>query len=215
MAPLRKNLLEAFQKSGRAPEEESVGPAPQPSDATLRARPIGATPGLPVLPGWLPWTVLVGLAFVAGLLIGGRGERGVAAGASAETASAPESDADGASAARGRSLPLEPAPATASGEQRIEDSALFDRANLYTIVVAAYDRGNADYAWATFEHLKAAKLDPFPPVAHKDKVLILVGAAPTRAELAESEARVEAVVRDGGRPYESAYRESIDKLIER
>lgn len=112
----------------------------------------------------------------------------------------------------GVAAPAEPAPAASA---RLEESALFDASNAYTVVVAAYSSTNQDLAWATFEHLRDLGLPVFPPVASKNLILVVVGAAPTSGELAQTESTVKALTRDGQKAYETAYRARIDALIPR
>jgi hypothetical protein len=104
----------------------------------------------------------------------------------------------------------------ASGERRIEDSALFEPANVWTVIVASYTKSNQDLAWATYEHLKDARLPVFPPVESRNLVVVLAGAAPTSAELEKIETAVKALARDGRKKdYADAYRARIDTLIPR
>jgi len=98
---------------------------------------------------------------------------------------------------------------------RIEESPLFDPQNLWTVVVAAYSNSSEDLAWATYEHLSDQELSVFPPIQSGKVLIVLVGAAPTSAELADTEAAVRALVRDGQKAYDTAYRARIDKLIPR
>lgn len=215
----RKNLLEAFQRSegaspsGGAPLPSAPGDAPRSAlggFATLRpARSFG-----------LPLALLaVALAFALGYLAG----RG--------TGTAEAADGDGAGVLpeeEGAALPppvnqprafQEPAPSTAADPAvpaRIEESALFDPANLYTVAVASYGKNHPDLAWSTYEHLKAAGLAVFPPIESGNMLALFVGAAPTSAALADTEAAVKKLTRDGKKAaYGDAYRARIDKLIPR
>lgn len=98
---------------------------------------------------------------------------------------------------------------------RIEDSPLYDPANQYTLVVEAYSKTSPDFAWATHDHLAEEGFEVFPPVASGNLLLVLVGAAPNKADLADTETRVRKLERDGKREYDDAYRQPIDKLISR
>jgi hypothetical protein len=98
---------------------------------------------------------------------------------------------------------------------RIEDSPLYDPDNQYTLVVEAYSKTSPDFAWATHDHLAEEGFDVFPPVASGNLLLVLVGAAPKSADLADVEARVRKLERDGKKEYDDAYRQPIDKLISR
>jgi hypothetical protein len=110
-----------------------------------------------------------------------------------------------------------PAPAaSAPAEKRIEDSPLFDPANLQTVVVASYTKANQDLAWATNGHRRDAKLPVFPPVESRNLVVVLAGAAPTSAELQKTLSAVQALSRDGKKKdYSDAYCARIDTLIPR
>ncbi len=98
---------------------------------------------------------------------------------------------------------------------KIEDSPLFDSANLYTIIVQTYTHSNSDHAWATFEHLRSEGFSVFPPVVKDEYLLILVGAAPRGKDLLPVEERIRTLLRDGEYAYHDAYRVPIDNYIER
>ena len=220
MLPRRKNLLEASKKwhAAGAPPGPAPPPAPPPRapptgplfESVARSAGVGRQPA--------PALILVGLVFAFALgFVAGRSTGG-------------EAQAEEKSAAvqppvrrlppvnQPRAFQEQPASArteTPAAERRIEESALFDPANLHTVVVAAYSSNNQDLAWATYEHLHELGLPVFPPVASKNLILVLVGAAPTAGELAETEATVKALQRDGQKAYETAYRARIDALIPR
>ena len=85
-----------------------------------------------------------------------------------------------------------------------------------TVVVASYTRSNSDFAWATYQHLRDARLPVFPPVESRNLVVVLAGAAPTPGELAPVEAAIKALARDGKKKdYPDAYCARIDTLIPR
>ena len=214
MVPRKRNLLEAFQNARHEP-----GAEPLPLESSSAPSPLSSLVprSFPELPRWLPWVVAVGLAFLFGVLIGrGTSDEPV------EAADGVSTQEEVASAPAGITSPkstppadLPPRSAKTGSQARIQDSALFEAANLYTVVVATYDQQHDDLAWATVEHLRAQALDPFPPIAWRDKILVLVGAAPSSGELKSTESRVRALTRDGGKPYHDAYRAQIDSLIER
>jgi hypothetical protein len=220
MIPRKKNLLEAFQSARHEPGPE---PEPAPSVEPPRERGISVLRrGLPELPRWLPWAVLVGLAFLFGVVIGrGSSDDEVEAAPAQEPSAEPGASTPppvASPAPRASAPPASAPPARAAkpgGQARIQDSALFDPANLYTVVVATYDQQHDDLAWATVEHLRSQGLEPFPPVAWRDKILVLVGAAPRAAELEATASRLRGLARDGGKPYHDAYQARIDSLIER
>jgi len=230
MSLRRKNLLEAFKQSdassapARPPSREASAVPPSP----LLAGP--ATPArAPAQRGreamWALSAIGLVVAFVLGFVLG-RNTRGEAR---AEEP-VPTGDADrsrptnqprsfqerppanpGANAA-----PVAGTTPPPDAEARIQDSPLFDPANLYTVVVASYTKSNQDLAWATHQHLKDAKLPVFPPVESRNLVVVLAGAAPTSAELEKVEASVKALARDGQKKdYSDAYRARIDTLIPR
>jgi hypothetical protein len=222
----RKNLLEAFKRS-----DESPGGTPAPAGSSVA--PKGPVPGLAALaasarPGRAPVLplVLVGVvvAFALGYLVG---RRAPSAEASEVAEPAEAAAAVGAPGAPGAPVapPVnqprafqEPLPAAADAEtpQRIEESALFDPRNLYTVAVASYGKNHPDLAWATYEHLKEAGLAVFPPIESGNMLAIFVGATPTLAELADTEAAIKKLTRDGKKAaYGDAYRARIDKLIPR
>ena len=216
MVPRKRNLLEAFQSARHEPAAEQPPPAVEETSEPRGSSFSSLVPRtFPEVPRWLPWVVAVGLAFLFGVLIG-RGTTDDAVEA-ADGASSEEVSSAPASVTPPRTTaPSEPAGRTKPGTQsRIQDSALFDPANLYTVVVATYDQQHDDLAWATVEHLRAQSLDPFPPVAWRDKILVLVGAAPSAAELRATEGRVRGLARDGAKPYHDDYPARIDSLIER
>lgn len=200
----RKNLLEAFSA-----KEAPSGAAGSGSTPTL---PFSAAPSGGG--GRRALLVLFGLclAFAFGFAVGRGGRSDAQAKESADEESAP--------APRAVSQPRNFQPRAASetppgAAPRLEDSALFDAENQFTIVVEAYSKTTPDYAWATHDHLKEEGFAVFPPVASGNLLLVLVGAAPSRADLADTEARLHKLERDGKREYDDAYRQPIDKLIPR
>lgn len=218
----RKNLLEAFKKSDAAgappsgaPPARSVPPGP------LFERPVSASAGSTGRPARALVVVALVLSFTLGFALG----RGTGGETRAEETGPASSPPRRPPATQPRAFQERPAPSdalagaaakpAAPGSRRLEESALFDTANVYTVVVVAYSNTSEDLAWATYEHLHDQGLPVFPPVASKNLILVLVGAAPTSSELAKTEASVKALQRDGKKPYESAYRARIDALIPR
>ena len=196
-----RNLLEAFST------QETPKGAP-PSGPTS-SRPTGARGGGGGARRMLFTLVGLSLAFALGYAVG-RGSPAVAeAKDPVEEGSAP--------ATRPTSQPRSFQPRE-GGEQapaatlRIEDSPLYDPKNQYTVIVGAYSKTSPDFAWATHDHLAEEGFDVFPPVASGNLLLVLVGAAPSKADLADVEARVRKLERDGKKPYDDAYRQPIDKL---
>jgi hypothetical protein len=213
----RKNLLEAFRKS----DASSAPPSPPaPAQPTLFEVSGAAPPARRRDAVWALAVVGLVAAFVLGFVVGRNTrsetraeERAPAAGAGgSRPVQQPRAFQDRPPASPALAIPAAPAPAPATG--RIEDSPLFDPANLYTVVVASYTRSNQDLAWATHEHLRDAKLPVFPPVESRNLVVVLAGAAPTSGELEEVEEAVKALSRDGRKKdYSDAYRARIDPLI--
>jgi hypothetical protein len=212
MALRRKNLLEAFQTADR-PAGSASDPASGPGQAPTTA----GTRRLPALPRGLIAVVGLGLAFAFGYVLG----RNLPAEARAGETGAPPVERPATRTQPPRTppsstpSPAAPAPGVDPKSERIEDSALFDPQNLYTVVAVAYSTSAEDLAWASVDHLREHGLAAFPPVLSGKLIVVLVGAAKTSAELAETEAAVRALVRDGEKPYLEAYRQRIDKLIPR
>jgi hypothetical protein len=203
----RKNLLEAFSA-----KEPPAGGSRSGSGPTFSGSSSSGGRGV-------PRSVLIGfglcLAFALGFAIG-RGGRPVTEAKEAELeapAPAPRTSS------QPRSFQSRPEAGAEASEKptpaRLEDSALYVAENKYTLVVEAYSKTSPDFAWATHDHLKEEGFDVFPPVASGNLLLVLVGAAPRSADLADIEARVRKLERDGKREYDDAYRQPIDKLISR
>jgi len=211
MSARRRNLLEAFQNATHAPSGPSA-PAPEgPRSEPPRPPRAPRAPGVPAEPPWLLAVVALALVFALGFALGRStgGKVEAASDGAAQTTRRPATPAP---------RPVTPAPAPENTEPpRIEESALFDVRNKYTVIVITYDNGAAgqDYAWATYRHLQDQGQPVFPPVVSGKNLLVLVGAAPTSGELENTESAVRALVRDGKKPYEKAYRARIDKLITR
>jgi hypothetical protein len=224
MSARRKNLLEAFRSADAPPP--AGDPAPErPAPPARAPRPPFE---LPSLPRWLPWGIGVLVAFAVGFAFGRRsaGEAQAGEGTPGRGASAvPE-----VSRERPRSTPSSAekplgvrSPGQASGQEqpvpatpaRIEESALFDPANQYTVVAGTYSEPNSDLAWALHEHLRDEDLPVFQPVVSGDLVLVLVGAAPSSSDLAAVETRVRAVQEEKLDVKPDAYRSRIDALLPR
>jgi hypothetical protein len=218
MTSRRKNLLEAFKRSD-APGAPPPAPPREPPPTTVGdlfgqagARP----PRAGGRPAWLLPLVGMALTFVLGFLIGRGAPRAARAGEGEAPAGEPPPLARPAN--QPRSFQRQPAATDApkaAGEPRIEESALFDARNAWTVIVASYSLSNKDLAWATYQHLRDAELAVFPPVESRNLVVVLVGAAPTAAALADTEAAVRALVREGKKAYADAYAARIDTLIPR
>ncbi len=212
MSSRRKNLLEAFQNASVSPSPPESAPAPAEAPVLEPSLPRG-----PIrLPGWVPWTLGVLVAFALGVAVGrksaGEARAEQAGGSRAGNPGQPEPSP---SRSPPRETPARSPQAAPATPARIEESPLFDPANRYTVVVATYSQSNRDFAWATYQHLRDQKLPVFQPVVSGDLILVLAGAASSSAELESLERRIEGLTRDGEEPYESAYRQAIDKLIPR
>jgi hypothetical protein len=213
----KKNLLEAFSRSdapGAPPAGAGVPSAPPVSGATLFDG-VSTRTGSGLRPAWALAVIGLVVSFVLGYVTG-RGASGEAKAAGGEGAPAPSAPrvppANQPRAFQERLLPAADAP---KEEQRLEDSPLFDPANLHSVVVAAYSKSNQDLAWATYQHVHEAGLPVFPPVASRNLVVVLVGAAPTESELYKTRDAVRALLRDGKKAYADAYVTRIDPLIPR
>jgi hypothetical protein len=234
MLPRRKNLLEAFKKSDAAGAPSASAPARSLEGTARPAAPPSAASAGPLFDGLArsagvgrqpaPALILIGLvlAFVLGFVLG-RGSGGETQ-AEEKGALAPAGARPSPPANQPRAFQAPPGPegsgappaADPAASARIEDSALFDPANLQTVIVASYSKTSEDLAWATYEHLREARLPVFPPVESRNLVIVLAGAAPTAAELRPTEAAVKALSRDGKKKdYADAYTVRIDTLIPR
>jgi len=219
----RKNLLEAFQRSSASAGGSGSAPgAPSEPALPLFDAPPAASRALASAFGWPLALVAVVLAFALGYALG-RGQGREARAEEPPPALAAPSNQPRAFQERAPAAGAEPPAApSASAPARIQDSALFDPANLYTVIVASYTKGkngknntNQDLAWATYQHVLESGVTVFPPVESGNLLVVLAGAAPKKADLEATEARVRALVRDGEKPYFDAYRVQIDKLIPR
>lgn len=207
----KKNLLEAFQS------RESSGPAAPAAPSAPRLPFEGRAVGSAGARRGLALLALLLVTFALGYALGRRGAPETQAGAGEVEAplkptprpvAQPRSFDQRAEAGQGSA-------ATSPGATRIEDSALFDPSNQYTIVAGAYSKAKTDYAWATHDHLLEEGLAVFPPVASGNLLIVLVGTAANKAGLDELLARVKRLERDGKKVYDDAYVHPIDKLISR
>jgi hypothetical protein len=228
MSLRKKNLLEAFRRTdassppaGPPPAGGSSGPPASLFEGT--PAPARARSGRSRDAAWALGAIGLVLAFVLGFVVG-RNTQGEARaevhapaddGLRPRPTSQPRSFQERPPAGPGEAVPGGGAPAPGA-ERRIEDSPLFDPANVWTVIVASYTKSNQDLAWATYEHLRDARLPVFPPVESRNLVVVLAGAAPTSAELEKTETAVKALARDGRKKdYPDAYRARIDTLIPR
>ena len=225
MSLRKKNLLEALRKTEASSQPASPAPqqaAPAPLFERLAPEPHpSARRGGDAV--WALVAIGLVLSFVIGFVVG-RSTRGEARAREPEqenelplprATNQPRSFQERPSAGIESAPPQATAPPARAGA-RIEDSPLFDPANLYTVVVASYTKSNKDLAWATHQHLVDAKLPVFPPVESRNLVVVLAGAAPTSSELEKVELAVKALARDGkNKDYSDAYRARIDPLIPR
>jgi len=218
MSAQQKNLLEAFRNAGggskppasapKAPEGPARPPVPPPPRAPRAWRPGRA-------PAWLPWVAAIGVAFVLGVLVG-RSSRSVsrAAGGGAEEVS--EGPRPGASL--GAPAPVaRPTPPAHGVQSEAPENPLLDPQNQYTVVAASYGLGKAEYAWATHDQMHEVGLPVFAPWQREKDILVLVGAAPSKDDLRDVEARLRRLDGwDGAKDaYADAYIDRIDKIIDR
>lgn len=93
---------------------------------------------------------------------------------------------------------------------------LGDPNNLYTVVVITYGKSHTDLASAHQEFLRDSGLPVNRLLRVKNNLVLSVGAAPTRAELADLEARIHRLTFNGERGvYSDAYVDAIQKYVER
>jgi len=221
----KKNLLEAFSRSdapSAPPAGAGVPSTPSPASGASLFDAVPARSGSGLRPAWALAVIGLVVAFVLGYLTG-RGSTGEAQAAGGEGAPAPSAPrvppANQPRAFQERTFQEGTSPAEDGAakpeDQRLEDSPLFDPANLHSVVVAAYSKSNQDLAWATYQHVHEAGLPVFPPVASRNLVVVLVGAAPTESALLETRNAVRALLRDGKKAYADAYVTRIDPLIPR
>ena len=165
------------------------------------------------VPPAIAWGALIVLAFAVGVFVGRRTDRVVAATPVAE----PAGGDDGAeSVARPAGLVPGTSSAATSDPPASSASALTDPRNEYTIVVATYGGTQEDLAFGTYDHLEAEGLPVHPPYRVGDKIVLLVGASPSSADLEELERRVRGLSREGrAGVYADAYRIQIDRYIQR
>jgi hypothetical protein len=216
----RKNLLEAFQRS-----EANAGevPASASPPTTLFDLPSGRGGRSLASSGWPLAVVAVVLAFALGYVLGRGSQPAEVHAEPAPLVHAPPLNQPRAFQERPPSADASRPATTGEAPKSLEESPLFDPANLYTVIVASYTKGktsetqekNRDLAWATYKHLKEEGLQVFPPVESGNLLVVLVGAASTRAALEGTVTQVRGLVRDGKKNYDTAYSVRIDQLIPR
>jgi hypothetical protein len=231
VVPHKKNLLEAFQSVGGPkaatppPSPPSAAPAPvvqrgSPEQSAAMAKAFhAARRGPPSLPRSLLWIAGAGLVFAVGLTIG----RGFSDSRAQESepdargplaSGAPATAGSAAAPAAGASIP---AASPGSAARPRADLALWDRANRYTLVVVTYAKGREDYAWATHDYLSEKALPVCTPIEKGKNLVVLMGAAPTSEALATLQRTVRELPGPNGekRPFDDAYVEKIDTLVDR
>lgn len=99
------------------------------------------------------------------------------------------------------------------------EQALQNQANQYTVLAVTYGRSEAEegYAQSTIDHFAKAGLPVARMVRSRDHLHVLLGAAPTRAELETLKASVRDQSDPAGRrgAYDSAYVVPIDTYLRR
>jgi len=220
MAHIQKSLLEAFQQS--TDERQGGSPAPAGPFAGQPTEPSKATPSLDLIPSFsirearsIAWLAGVAVGFfLLGLLVG-RWAAGAGGGPD------PGAPADDVYAAELPATASEPDAAgdAAAGGGVDADEALFDAANRYTVIAVTYGLSSEQqaYAWETHRHFRARGLPVATPVGDGSNVYVLVGAAPTAAELEAVRDRVRAMTAPDGRAgqYASAYVVPIESVLDR
>ena len=227
MNPRQRNLLEAFKDAGEAlpagspssggpfagprKVEEDPGPPPAPIPDVDTDVP-KATWGevFEELPPWLPSVVALVVVFLLGIAIG-RATKGGAVEAGGGDDPGPRVELESGDRVRIRP---EDVPADAS--------ALYDPANVFTVILATYshsDLGKA-LAWENYDWLKELGYPVFQPVysgQNTENVVLLAGAQPEKAGLDEllSQIRRQPGKKGGDElPFESAYTIRIESILD-
>jgi len=208
----RKNLLEAFQtkpEASSAPPASPVSSGPRgPLFDAVAARAGGGQP-----PRWLLVGVGLVISFALGFALGRR--------TPGETRAAEDAPLVDPRPPLNQPRAFQPPPkapgAKEAGEAaRLEDTALFDARNDWTVVAVAYAKANPasqDYARASYERLRDQHVPVFPPIVSKNTIVVLIGAAPTVNELKDTLSTVQALKFEGKADYASAYCARIDTFI--
>lgn len=232
MAHFHKNLLEAFQDA----DDERVGGDPvsggpfagaPPDEPHARAArvPTSLLPPLSLRDTRVLFAfgAVALFAFVAGLAVG----RGVGGGASAaERSDGPALELPGANGATGaKGAPETPGSAGSwSGGSELAagepvNDALRDPRNAFTVLAVTYGDSEAerDLAYATYYHFAELGLPVAYPVTLSSYIYVLVGAAPSRADLGSLRDAVRAARDPDGRAeeYAEAYVVGIDSVFPR
>jgi hypothetical protein len=228
MSPRKRDMLEAFRTAadpGAAPAEPAASqPPPKPARPQAPPARLPASPiAFPTLPRWLPWVALVGVAFVIGLTIG-LGRRGTASAAAPgddqlqaqEPPASAEPEPSSAAPDAGDPGSASPVRGPSQTGEAASEAALYDPRNQYCVVVASYGASADGLAWATYDHLREARLPVFAPLDVGNQIVVLAGAAPRSEDLAALEETIQGLSRDGRpRAYADAYRRRIDAFIRR
>lgn len=212
MAQRVKHLLEAFQKTGAL--QAGNRPSVEASQPLVRPSPGRSTVALsqPVV------LSLVALAaLVLGIFIGRYSAPAAAEAASGGTIERPVS---GVAAQPPQPAPVQaPAPANAGAAQGDVGAALLERANKFSLLAVTYGKSPANQLLAqqTADFLRAAGFPAAAPIARGNKLHVLVGAAPTRAQLYELQNRLRAATNASGKSgdFSTAYAVEIDTYVQR
>ncbi len=216
MATFKKNLLEAFQDAN---DERTGG---NPVSGGPFAGPLPDDPSASVRPNWLPEfsprdtrTLMFAAGgaiaiFVAGVAVGswfGVQEPAAAAERSGVTSVQTESAERGASEEE-----LLPATELRAGEE--VNAALGDPRNTYSILAVTYgdEPRDLELAYATYHHFAGLGLPVAHPLSFEGRIYVLVGAAPTKDELAALRERVRSARGPTGREgeFSEAYFVNLD-----
>lgn len=240
----RKDLLEAFREleAKRRDDGESPLPAPPPkaaSASTPRSAPVappapeptsdrGPSSALLFRPLVQP-IVLAALllAFALGFFAGGSSVDGLWPSGNGRWSSGVVNGAGSVGPDSGGVVPQGATPAggalrAPTGEvfETAVDRELYDRANRYTVLAITYDTNsprNRELAAATVESFRAGGLPAARPQASGAALVVVVGAAPSQAELAALRDLVRQAPGPSGRTgeFSTAGIYAIDNLIER
>lgn len=233
MAKRVKHLLEAFQQTGALPPAGGGAAAPRPGQpgapAPLAprptARPGGAALSKPIVsPSLITHGIALCLGLLLGVLAGHFSRRGVSNAAEPSTPPIVEprvagSEFAGASGAPQNTAvnapPVPQAPAAASAL----DAQLQDKRNVYTLLAITYGNStaNRDLAQSTAAYLRTKDLPASDPVLRGKTLCVLVGAAPTKAQLQAMQTKLRDTLGPSGanRDFQTAYPVEIDSYIAR
>jgi hypothetical protein len=199
------------------PSSSLGSPQSSPLGSTALSKPI-------VSPNALTHGIVLCLGLVIGVLIGhfsGRGES-----SAAEKATPPivepriaGSELAGTSGAPPHAAATPPVPTQAPAATSALDSQLRDKGNVYTLLAITYGNStaNRELAQSTAAYLRTQNLPASDPVLRGKTLCVLVGAAPTKAQLQALQTKLRDTLGPSGanRDFQTAYPVEIDTYIAR